>query len=475
MIRAVLFGTYTATHPANRLLAAQLEAAGLDVTVCHEPLWERTRDKTAAFFGAASLARLGLGYLGAAQRLRRRFRALPRPDLVVTGFNGQLDVPLARFVAGRRARLVFAPLVTLTETLVDDRQVYARGGLQGRAARALDRWTLRLPDLVLTDTETHRRWIADRLAPRAATATVYLGAEPLFRPTAPQTRRPGEPLRVLFYGQYVPLHGTDVIVEAAALLAREHGIEMTMIGTGPERELATRLAATRNVVSLRFEDWEAYDQLPARLAACDVALGIFGPTAKARMVIPTKVYQAAAVGRAVVTMDTPALREVFTPDVDVLTVPEGDPRALAAMLRRLRDDPALAPRIGSAAARLLAEHLDPAAQGARMRTVLATAFPDLAIRLASAPAAPTPAFAGPPLTNTPGPQGHPAGHRGDATGARGDATGVRDDASSPRGETTSPRGNTTGPRGNTTGSRGNTTGSRGNTTGPRRNRTGPRA
>jgi len=396
MIRAVLFGTYTATHPANRLLAAQLQAAGLDVTLCHEPLWERTRDKTATFFGARSLARLGLAYLGAAQRLRRRFRAAPRPDLVVTGFNGQLDVPLARLVAGRRARLVFAPLVTLTETLVDDRQVYARGGLKGRAARALDRWTLRLSDLVLTDTEAHRRWIADRLDPAARTATVYLGAEPFFRPTAPRTRRADEPLRVLFYGQYVPLHGTYVIVEAAALLAREAGIEITMIGTGPERALATRLATMRHVASLRFEDWEAYEQLPARLAACDVALGIFGPTSKARMVIPTKVYQAAAAGRAVVTMDTPALREVFTPEVDVLTVRAGDPRALAAMLRRLRDDPALAPRIGSAAGRLLVEHLDPAAQGARMRTVLAAAFPDLATRFAPVPSALTPAFAGLP-------------------------------------------------------------------------------
>ena len=254
-----------------------------------------------------------------------------------------------------------------------------------------------LADLVLTDTETHRRWIGERLAPTARTATVYLGAEPFFRPTAARTRRADEPLRVLFYGQYVPLHGTDVIVEAAALLAREAGIEITMIGTGPERELATRLATMRHVTSVRFEDWEAYEQLPARLAACDVALGIFGPTSKARMVIPTKVYQAAAMGRAVVTMDTPALREVFTPDADVLTVREGDPRALAAMLRRLRDDPALAPRIGGAAGRLLGEHLDPAAQGARMRTVLAAAFPDLATRFAPASAALSPAFAGLPL------------------------------------------------------------------------------
>ncbi len=401
MIRAVLFGTYTATHPANRLLAATLRAAGIALEVCHEPLWERTRDKTAAFFGARSLAGLGVAYLGAAARLRRRFRALPPPDLVVTGFNGQLDVPLARWTAGRRARLVFAPLVTLTETLVDDRHVYRRDGAKARAARWLDRRTLESPDLVLTDTETHRAWIANQLTPRARTATLYLGAEPSFRATPPRVRAAAEPLRVLFYGQYVPLHGTRVIVEAAAHLAHEGGVEMTMIGTGPEREATTRSATARGVSNLRFEDWVGYEELPARLADCDVALGIFGTTSKARMVIPTKVYQAAAAGRAVVSADTPALREVFTPGEDVLTVRAGDPLALAATLRRLRDAPDEAPRIGAAAGRLLAEHLDARAQGARLASILVAAFPELAERLADGPIPASPPPIAPQLARVP--------------------------------------------------------------------------
>lgn len=397
MIRAVLFGTYTAAHPANRLLAAAFRAADIAVDVCHEPLWERTRDKHASFFGVRSLARLGFAYLGAAVRLRRRYRALPTPDLVVTGFNGQLDVLLARIVAGRRARLVFAPLVTLTETLVDDRRVYRRGGLKGRAARLLDRLTLEKPDLVLVDTETHRAWIVQHLTRRARTATLYLGAEPAFRPTPARERRAGEPLRVLFYGQYVPLHGTQVIVEAAAHFADEGGIEITMIGTGPERAATERLAATRGVRAITFEDWVDYDALPARLADCDVALGIFGTTSKAKMVIPTKVYQGAAAGRAVVTADTPALREVFTPGTDVLAVRAGDAGALAATLRTLRDAPDLAPRIGAAAGRLLAEHLDADAQGSRLADVLAAAFPDLGGRVAGAPALAT-ALVGAPVT-----------------------------------------------------------------------------
>jgi len=386
MIRACLFGTYNAAHPANRLLADALEAAGCEVRVCHQPLWERTRDKMPSFFGARSLLGLGRAYLGAAWRLRREWRHGPRPDIVVTGFNGQLDVLLARLLAGRGARLVFAPLVTLTETLVDDRRVYRGGSLKGRLAAALDRRTLELPQLVLLDTEAHRAYVVERLTARARTATLYLGAERGFSPVPPRGRRPGEPLRVLFYGQYVPLHGARVIVEALALIGADQGIELAMIGTGPDRAAAEQLANQRRCTHIRFEDWVPYEDLPRRLTECDVALGIFGLTPKAQMVIPTKVYQAAAVGRAIVTGDTWAVREIFQPGEHLLAVPRGAPGALADALRRLRDVPELAPRLGTAAARLIAENLDRRAQGERMRTLLASAFPELAVRLDPVPA-----------------------------------------------------------------------------------------
>jgi len=380
MIRACLFGTYTSTHPANRLLAHAFTGAGCELSVCHEPLWERTRDKMASFFGARSLARLGVSYAAAAARLARHWRQLAPPDVVVTGFNGQLDVLLARRLAGRRARIVFAPLVTLTETLVDDRRVYRRGGVKARLAARLDRRTLRAADLVLLDTEAHRAYVAERVEARAHTATLYLGAERIFTPGPERTPAQGEPLRVLFYGQYVPLHGARTIVEAAALLGPDAGIEVTMIGTGPERAEVELLAQERDCTHVRFIDWVPYEDLPQLLRECDVVLGIFGTTAKTKIVIPTKVYQATATGRAVVTGETPAIREVFTPGTHLVTVPRGDPGALAVALRQLRDDPPRRAALGAAAARLLAEHLDYAAQGARLRNVLTAAFPELAGR-----------------------------------------------------------------------------------------------
>ena len=64
-----------------------------------------------------------------------------------------------------------------------------------------------------------------------------------------------------------------------------------------------------------------YAELPARMAAAHVVLGAFGSTAKAGRVVPHKVYQGLAAGRAVVTGDGRGVREVLTPDRDVVAGP----------------------------------------------------------------------------------------------------------------------------------------------------------
>ena len=74
------------------------------------------------------------------------------------------------------------------------------------------------------------------------------------------------------------------------------------------------------------------------MAAHDVGLGIFGTTAKALTVVPTKVFQAAAAGCAVVTSDTAPQRDSLR-DAAVF-VPPGDAAALASALVALAADPA---------------------------------------------------------------------------------------------------------------------------------------
>src|SRR5205085_2991351 len=121
-MKVAFFGTYNRAHSANRIVAAALRAGGHEIVEIHEPLWERTRDKHAGYFSPASLVRLAAQWLRSAWRLARTWHRSGGAAVAVVGFNGQLDVLLLRMLALRHGpRIVFAPLVTLTETLVDDR------------------------------------------------------------------------------------------------------------------------------------------------------------------------------------------------------------------------------------------------------------------------------------------------------------------------------------------------------------------
>jgi|GEM_PF-579877 len=379
-MRACLFGTYNRSHSANRVLAQALELCGYDLVEIHRPLWENTRDKTASYFAPLGLLRLAWHWAVAAVGLGREWQRTGGAPLVAVGFNGQLDLLLLRLIAPRYGpRVVFAPLVSITETLVDDRGLYSRTSLMGGFLAALDRLACRTADVVVVDSEAHADYFAERLGvPRAKLHVCYLGVDtsafPLDGPSAAPTRTtavadsPGEEpsastgkqsCEILYFGQYLPLHGLDVVAGAVEALAARRDVRFVFVGTGEARgRIESRLAACR--ASTEFVDWVPYEKLAERIARADIVLGIFGTSAKARMVIPNKVYQAAGVGRAVITADTPALREVFHANENIVLCP-AESSSLADAIIRLCEAPDLRRRIGENARALMARRFSDAA------------------------------------------------------------------------------------------------------------------
>src|SRR5207247_10175186 len=72
-------------------------------------------------------------------------------DVVLVGYPGHLDL-----VAGRRAArgrpLVFNPLVSLSDTFVEDRGRFRPGSLQARVLTRIDRRAFGAADVVVRDT-----------------------------------------------------------------------------------------------------------------------------------------------------------------------------------------------------------------------------------------------------------------------------------------------------------------------------------
>ncbi len=328
MMRVCFFGAYDPGYPRNRILREGLRRAGVEIVEARVPERRAFRRYPALMLALASAGR------GADVLLVPEFR--------------HKDVPLARALKGRRP-LVFDPLISRHDTLVHDWGIHAPGSAQARWNLRLDRAALALPDLVLCDTWAQGALYERLGARRARLRRVLVGAEDAFFAVPPPPT--GGPVRVVYVGGFLPLHGIPIVIEAVARLERDARrlpeFRVELVGKGIEFGAARDLAERCRLERLDFPGAVSYADSPRVLAEAHVALGAFGLGEKAGRVIPHKLYQGLAAGRAVVTGDGPGVREVFEPGVHLETVRCGDPAALAAALGRLIADPEARATLGA--------------------------------------------------------------------------------------------------------------------------------
>lgn len=340
-IRLVFWGTYDLSKPRGRILLRGLRENGVSVVECHADVWSGVADKSqiqGLVRRAAFLCRWILSYPG----LILRYLALPRHDAVMVGYMGQLDVlvlwPFARL---RGVTIVWDAFLSLYDTVVEDRKIAAPGSLAAKLLFAVEWLSCRAADRVVLDTRAHADYFESTFRmPPGRTAVVHLGVEPQCfrpRPSAPAPRPRDSSLKVLFYGQFIPLHGIETIIRAAQS-AGAAPIDWTIIGGGQEEGKIRNLLREREVARLTWIPWVGYRELNDWIHRADVCLGIFGESGKAGRVIPNKIFQVLATGTPLITRDSPAIRELLSPDMaGVYLVPPADPDALLAALRRFID------------------------------------------------------------------------------------------------------------------------------------------
>jgi len=350
-MRVLYFGTYERDYPRNAQVISCLRRVGIAVTERHVSVWEGRRDSWRA--GPMSLARL------AAAEVRLLRRPPSDFDVLLVGYPGHLDLTAARRVAGSRP-IVFNPLVSLADTFVSDRGRFRSGSVPARALEAIDRRAFQAADIIVADTEAHARHLVTLAGlPAEGVAVCFVGAvERVFRPGW----APEEPFTCLFVGKLIPLQGVETILDAARTAAE---LPFRIVGSGQLESLLQARPA-----NVEWIPWVEYEQLPGELHRAGCALGIFGTSGKAQRVIPNKAFQALACGTPLVTADTPAVRELLVDEESALLVPPGDPQALAAAVRRLATDPALAQKLSEGGLEAYREHASEDVLGHRWRGVL---------------------------------------------------------------------------------------------------------
>jgi glycosyltransferase involved in cell wall biosynthesis len=356
-MRLCFFGAYDPDYPRNTVIRKGLRQNGVEVCECglrpKYKFWMRYPLLFFRFFHFCS---------------KRSFIFIPE--------FGQKDIPLAKFLSLLTSRkVIFDPLAPRYETKITDWKRKPPDSWQARWNFAIDSWAFAFSALILADTQAHKDYyLREYGIPSDKVEVLPVGYDDeVYRTDLAAEKR--NKFTVLFYSSFLPLHGADAVVKSAGIVSKEDpSIEFKLIGSGQTFPHVRTLADDLRLKNIQFEDWMPQEELPQRIAASDICLGIFGKTEKAGRVVPHKIYQSLGMGKPVITARTSAVEEFFSHRENVFLVPDPYPENLAQAILELKRDKDLREKIAEQGHQLVRRKYSPAAIGRTLIQIIEKKF-----------------------------------------------------------------------------------------------------
>ncbi|RII25026.1 MAG: glycosyl transferase family 1 [Geobacter sp.] len=291
-----------------------------------------------------------------------KFLAQKNFDCVCVGFLGQPLVPIIRKLTSKP--VIFDAFLSTYDTMCFDRRRFTPDSLAGKFFFWLDRYSCTQANRILLDTDAHIEYFTKTFGlPGTTFNRVFVGAdESLFYPR--EVKREDTKFRVFYYSSFLPLHGTEYIVQAAGRLREQKEIEFVVVGKGMMHSKVLSLAQSLGVDNIRFIDWIPYEQLPLEISRADVCLGgHFSDIDKAKRVIAGKTFQFIAMKKPVIVGDCPGNREIFIDRQNAVMVRMADAVSLADAILELSDNAALREKIAEEGYKVFIKKCNTAAIG----------------------------------------------------------------------------------------------------------------
>ncbi|MDP3990846.1 MAG: glycosyltransferase [Candidatus Nealsonbacteria bacterium] len=300
-------------------------------------------------------------------KLFKKHQAIGQYDIMVIGFPGHPVVPLAKLIC--RKPIVFDALVSLYDSNIFDRKSASPRSLEALKCWFLDWLACKMADRVLLDAQEHINYFVKTFRiKKDKFRRILVGTnQNIFYPR--ENRKTTDKFLLLFQGTYIPLQGVEYMIRAAKLLENDN-VQLDIIGKiktyGPAIELAQKLKAD----NVKFIDFMPQTELAERMAEADVCLGFFGDTPKAKRCGAFKVTEALAMKKAMLTADTPAMREFLVDRQDCLFCQGADAEDLAEKIMELKNNPELRNRIAENGYKVYQEKLTPQTLGRELKSAL---------------------------------------------------------------------------------------------------------
>lgn len=257
-----------------------------------------------------------------------------------------------------------------------------KGGFIERTCHRINRMTYRRARQTIVLCEAAKRLVCETYGVDASRVHVIPNwadgnlVRPRPKPETQFARAHGlvEPFTIMYSGNLGLYYEFETILKAAELLRQER-FRFVFIGSGGRRAWLADQIESRRLGNCSLFPYQPLEKIGDSLNACDAALvtiarGIEGIS------YPSKLYSSLATGKPIIALSEPnsELRQLVEEHGVGLWFEVGDAENLARGLRRLRDDPALAGRMGRAARALFEERFTLEVTGPTYAQVLAMAL-----------------------------------------------------------------------------------------------------
>ncbi|PIR41801.1 MAG: hypothetical protein COV30_01240 [Candidatus Yanofskybacteria bacterium CG10_big_fil_rev_8_21_14_0_10_37_15] len=347
-MRVLYFGTYDPDYSRNAILIKGLRENGIEVLEC--------RDRTRSFLKYINLFFKHIKFIG-------------KYDLMIVGFPGQEVTFLAKIITLKP--IVLDIFTSHFMGYIIDRKRYALNSFRARYFRFLDKWSCRLADLILLDTQAHINYFVDefKLTDKKF-KKIWLGARTdIFRPVDLNQNNSGDPFLVLFWGSFIPLQGVEYIITAAKILEKEN-IVFNLIGRGQTYVKNKKFAESLGLKNINFLGRISNGELTDFIRKSDVCLSTFGPGIKSEITIQNKIFETLSSKRPLVTARTEAVLELFNDREHLLLCNKTDAQDLADKILELKNNAVLRRKIAENGYKFFKNNLTEKILGAKLARIL---------------------------------------------------------------------------------------------------------
>lgn len=259
-----------------------------------------------------------------------KVRFTKNPDAYLITFRGYEILPLILMI-GAGKKILYDEFINPVEWFVyEHKHLVGPLSFFGYLLRIFYSKMMKYTQVVIADTDSHAGYSAKLMSlPTSKYFVIPVGAdESIFKPLPSPTKKQ---FRVLYYGNMLPLHGIEYVLDAAVKLATNSNIEFHIVGGKHEVAEAVKSAQLKGA-RIHYDSWVEYSKLPEIFEQSNVCLGgPFGNTVQAQYVVTGKTYQFLASTRATIVGKNQETR-LFTDKKDALVVPQADSDAIARVI-----------------------------------------------------------------------------------------------------------------------------------------------